>query len=231
MIKLKWPDQPGPLWFARSYLNGSKERIGQVMPDGTVLVAGDHLEVLMGELPQIGTELIIFLKPYEREVWAEPLEIYRRRIVEEKAELDAKRQRAQEEHRIKQAERLMQRESRALVENARLKIPVRWTSGMKSVLSGLSAKSSGNGMRFNSVFHILLLEPIKEPRMIRNAHTFLCTGPGGTDGDMWTGKLAKYPDGVNGPYVAEITCRTCLKIAKRWSNLECGIAPEIVKNA
>ena len=41
--------------------------------------------------------------------------------------------------------------------NARLYLPVRWTSGFKSVISGLTENSSGNGINRRTVIHVLYL--------------------------------------------------------------------------
>jgi hypothetical protein len=48
--------------------------------------------------------------------------------------------------------------------NARLYLPVRWTSGFKSVISGLTENSSGNGINRRTVIHVLLLEDIRDGR-------------------------------------------------------------------
>ncbi|MDB6373885.1 hypothetical protein [Photorhabdus bodei] len=56
MITLKYPRFPSPFWFL-----GEHEKLGTVLPEGTVLVdsAKEILQIQEGELPPPGTVLIL----------------------------------------------------------------------------------------------------------------------------------------------------------------------------
>lgn len=102
--------------------------------------------------------------------------------------------------------------------NAQIKPPVKWAVGIKDVLSGLSERSWGGGRNKATVNHVYLLEPLNSSRFKRNAGDFLCTATGDTNGKDWSGKkLETHSDGNGEPYQPKVTCKACLKLAKRWS--------------
>lgn len=58
VFKLKCPQHPSTLWFSRS---AYAEHIGRVLPNGKVDAVGSVLELLEGELPPAGTQVIVNL--------------------------------------------------------------------------------------------------------------------------------------------------------------------------
>lgn len=211
---LRFPDMPSPRWFAaRSpYLDAV------VNDDGEVVVHGDRLAVVDGALPTPGTAVkLLFEKSY---LFVEDKLAYDARISKEREE-------AEERRRAAYHQRLGDFQARAEAANAKLNVPVRWTSGEKPVLSGLSANSWGDGRNSRSVNHILLLEPVREGRFVREADTFLCTPASGTNGRGWTGDMAAHSTGNDGPFVSCINCMQCLKLAARWKDPSKRIEPEL----
>lgn len=103
--------------------------------------------------------------------------------------------------------------------NARIALPVRWDTGIKDVLSGLSESSWGDGRSKATVEHILLLEPLQAGRLNRHAGDFLCTSVSGTNGKRWSSKIVERGhDGRGQPFQPKITCKACLAQAARWMN-------------
>lgn len=125
---------------------------------------------------------------------------------------------------VNQAELHLRRKSlRAEAEafNAHIKPPVKWAVGIKDVLSGLSERSQGQGRNKATVHHVFLLEPLSAGRIARKAHDFLCTAAGDTNGKAWSGRtLETHCDGDGEPYQPKVTCKACLKLARRWSCAE-----------
>jgi hypothetical protein len=102
--------------------------------------------------------------------------------------------------------------------NSEINVPVEWTTGQKDVLSGLSENSWGDGRRSNTVNHIFLKEDLVDGRLKRSAGDFLCTSSGGSNGKNWAGDPEIYLiDGDGNQYLPKVTCKACLKIAKRWN--------------
>ena len=112
--------------------------------------------------------------------------------------------------------------------NAKLNIPVRWTSAQKSVLSGLSENSWGDGRNARSVNHVLLLEPLDEGKLKRKAHDFLCTSQAGSNGRRFTTPDTSSSGDAHGRYVSRITCKQCLATALRWTDASKRVEPELV---
>lgn len=152
-------------------------------------------------------------------VWIE-----RNFMMETKQEREARLQqrkelRAKQEQEEKERAGRERREAEAF--NATLHIPVRWVPGIKDVLSGLSDDSWGDGRNKATVNHIVLLEELNDGRIHRKQHDLLCTSPSGSNGKRWHGmdydRGCLAYDGNNDAYPAKITCKSCLKIAQRWS--------------
>lgn len=102
--------------------------------------------------------------------------------------------------------------------NAQIKPPVKWAVGIKDVLSGLSERSWGDGHNKATVNHVYLLEPLNSNRLVRKAGDFLCTAAGDSNGKDWSGKKREIRhDGNGDAYQPKVTCKACLKLAKRWS--------------
>lgn len=91
--------------------------------------------------------------------------------------------------------------------NRSLKIPFKWTTGIKAVTSGLTEGSWGDGRNKRSVTHVIVLEDAKEGRLTRSKGDCLCTAK--------RGKF-QYNDSLNGDVSTdEITCPKCLEIINR----------------
>jgi len=119
--------------------------------------------------PPAGTKLVLCAERWF--LSAETVEGQALREEAEKRRLCA----AREEQERATAERYARLRTQAEETNAKLNIPVRWTSAQKSVLSGSSENSWGDGRNARSVNHVLLLEPLDEGKLKRKAHDFLCT--------------------------------------------------------
>lgn len=79
------------------------------------------------------------------------------------------------------------------------KLPFKWESKIKEVLSGLGENSDGSGHRKNTVVHVRLLEDFKSGRFSRKKGDYLCSPK----------KVANWGDG--GTYGNNVTCKTCLQ--------------------
>lgn len=123
-------------------------------------------------------------------------------LEKKKAERIAKYQERLEAKTAKEIDRIKASKSF----NASLNIPVEWTPEYKHVLSGLLESSNGDGLRRNSQTHVYLREPLSG-RLAREANSFLCQSSRG----------AHFNDLIQGDNQSKVTCKACLKIAKRWS--------------
>lgn len=94
--------------------------------------------------------------------------------------------------------------------NKSLNIPVRWKPQHKPVLSGLSERSSGDGMNRRSVHHVYLEESLSYGRLTRSKGSFLCAPSTGRHfNDCISGE---------GDLDLKVSCAACIKIAKRFQN-------------
>jgi hypothetical protein len=204
------PSIPSPIWFSWSYDDSNMATV--VDENGQIVMYRDVLVLQVGEIPPSGTQLRltrvgIFVLAEKPETRAARLEAARRK---ELAKI--------EKDRESQRQRLRDRQVEAERENAKLRIPVRWTSGQKRVLSGLLRNSSGTGENAKTVNHVLLLEPLAHGKFQRSSGSFLCTSASGSNGQDWTGYRHSSDHGADGPYVSQITCKQCLKLAGRWDD-------------
>lgn len=208
MFLLKWPTFPSPFWFSSKAKGDVVE--GEVISENTVKTDIDILNLLEGELPAVGTKVIIMPGSYHLTGKTEE------EIEKEKAEQEA----AIKKSRLKEVDERKQREKavreKAKQTNEKLHIPVKWTSGFKSVISGLTESSNCNGTNRRSVIHVLLEEDIHEGSFKRKSGSFLCTTEKGTNGKEWV-DLKRTSGDDEGQYVSEVTCKACLKAAKRWN--------------
>ncbi len=102
--------------------------------------------------------------------------------------------------------------------NSRLRLPCQWDVGIKDVLSGLSAKSWGDGRGQATVQHILVLEDLFAGRLRRRAGDFLCTAASGSNGKRWSAQVGhRAVDGAGQLYRPKVTCKACLAAAARWT--------------
>jgi len=118
------------------------------------------------------------------------------------------RQRQREQREERERELWQQQREQNKQFNESLNIPVAWRPEYKPVLSGLTENSSGNGHKCNTVYHILLEEELHEGRLHRAIGQPLCSKDMGSFGELV---------GWHDPsFEVEVTCRTCLRLAKRW---------------
>lgn len=213
MILLKWPAFPNPFWFSR---RGDNTHEGIVISETTVKTEIQNLTLLEGVLPPVGTKIII--TPGKYNLSAQTAEDAREEKKRFEKEKDEKRRLKDEQE--KETEKKIRRKTE--IANSKLFIPVKWTSGFKSVLSGLTAHGWGNGVNRRSVVHVLLLNDIKEGSFKRSKGSFLCTAPNGTDGKGWVDLERKSSD-REGEYISEITCKACLKVAERWNQKKASV--------
>lgn len=96
--------------------------------------------------------------------------------------------------------------------NTSLNIPVKWSPEIKQNLSGLSADSSGDAFKKNTVFHIYLHENLDSGRLKRNSKDYLCTQVSAKWGGNWSGTVGAQTENY------KVTCKSCLKIANRFKN-------------
>lgn len=198
------PDMLEPGWF-------SKVRHGQhaasLAADGTLTLLGETLR-LRGEPPAAGTAVLVWLNSSGFFTCATPDELERVAQARREAEAaESERSRAKLNAARASAEQF----------NAKIALPVRWDTGIKDVLSGLSANSWGDGRSKATVEHIYLLEPLQEGRLLRHAGDFLCTSAGGTNGQRWSNKIVERSlDGDGTPFQPKVTCKSCLALAARW---------------
>lgn len=213
MILLKWPAFPNPFWFS-SRSDSTHE--GIVISETTVETNIENITLLEGVLPPVGTKIIITPGKYNLSAQTEE-DARKEKERLEKEKNEKRRLKYEQEKETEKSIRI-----KAEIANSKLFIPVKWTSGFKSVLSGLSEKGWGNGINRRSVVHILLLEDIKEGSFKRNTGSFLCTSTNGTDGKEWI-DLERTSSDSEGKYVSEITCKACLKTAQRWNQKKASI--------
>lgn len=91
--------------------------------------------------------------------------------------------------------------------NKSLNIPFKWITGIKPVLSGLSAKSWGDGANRRTVTHILVKEDIKFGRLVRSKNDFLCTKDAGKFSDL----REEGGENIDGEEcLPKVTCKQCL---------------------
>jgi len=218
MFKLNYPSFIDPRWF--NGLRSKPEHQGTVLADEMVDVNGERLRLKSGELPDVGT--VVMVSWGSHDMTGELVTEFQARKAADAAALEIKRK--AEEAADSARREAMQRQAEE--RNAKLRIPVRWTSGFKAVLSGLQEGSWGDGHNRRSVAHILLLEAIKDGRFSRPANGFLCTTESRDNGMKYT-SLDDHSVGVHGPYVSEINCRQCLKVAARWRGATTWQKPEL----
>jgi hypothetical protein len=136
---------------------------------------------------------------------------------EKQRQAEERRQREKEEDCIR---RNKQREE-AKAFNTQLHIPVKWASGFKDVLSGITDYGRQDGRNKTTVNHILLQEDLEDGRLQRKKGDFLCSSSSKQNGKRWLSSsdesaIAWFFDGDGNGCQGQITCKACLQIAKRW---------------
>ncbi|MDF2434896.1 MAG: hypothetical protein JWP44_4527 [Mucilaginibacter sp.] len=179
----------------------------EVSSDGTVQLCDETFRFDGDSLPA-GTAIRAWLA---RDFTCASLEDIRR-------DQEAVRQ-ADEQRRQARCAQLDRARAEAEAFNATLQLPVRWDTGIKHVLSGLSAHSWGDGHNAATVVHILLLEPLHDSRLHRAPNTFLCSAYAARDGKQWLDhKQERWQDGAGKDFAPRVTCKACLTIAARYKH-------------
>lgn len=190
-----------------NWLNKVKHGVhqGVVNEQGEVELDGETLTFCQSDHGlQPGVELRIWLAD---SFWCESLADYQYR------QIDVEKQKADDE--AVRRKMLDQYRDEANAFNEALNVPVEWRTGYKSVLSGLSVNSWGDGTNRATVGHIELLAPLTEGRLQRNSGDFLCTRD---TGKQWTGDSHfQTTDSKGQPFDLKVTCKQCIKMASRWA--------------
>lgn len=136
---------------------------------------------------------------------------------EKRRQVEERQQREKEETKVQ----LNKWREEAEAFNAQIHIPVKWVSGYKDVLSGLTENSWGNGRNKATVNHILLQEDLDDDRLHRKQGDFLCSSSEKQNGKRWhpwncEDPMALAYDGNGNEYQGKITCKSCLQVAQRW---------------
>lgn len=199
-----------PRWV-RQYGSGRHTVVVQGKPDGLLYVdlGGEKMAVDSKDscLVEIGDELVVSFDGY----WFRGAK--QSEIDNYNAELEARRIKAENQGRLSSIDR----RKKAQAFNAQFEIPVKWTVGMKDVLSGLSESSDGTGRNRRTVEHILLTEDLSDGRLKRSAGSFLCSSSPLQDGKKWSDQVEeKWYDDDGIEYQPQVNCKSCLKIAERW---------------
>lgn len=109
--------------------------------------------------------------------------------------------------------KLIDAEANARCVNGAIKLPVKWTVGIKDVLSGLSERSDGSGRNKATVNHIFLLEDLNEGRLRRKSEDLLCTSASGSNGKRWSKQSTEGYE-ADARSTLAVTCKQCLEIAQ-----------------
>lgn len=201
LFDLSGPDFLNPFWFNR-IRHGEHE--ATVNETGHVILQGETLCIKQGALPE-ETRVKVWLNHAGFFVCATIAELEQRAAAQREAETA----RAQAQRTRWEAQ---QREAQAF--NARIQLPVKWTGGIKDVLSGLSESSNGDGRRQNTVVHVYLLEPLQAGRLKRQAGDFLCSSSAAHNGKRWSGEV-EYSKEHH-----KVSCKACLALAARWMSAD-----------
>ncbi|WP_375312838.1 hypothetical protein WHZ77_06040 [Bradyrhizobium sp. A5] len=142
---------------------------------------------------------------------AVPLEDFEENERRERAAQEAARAAEREREVLKEAVRVQI----AKDFNAALEIPARWDPAFK-VSVNACGRGYGSGARSNAVDHVLLREDLSIGRVKRKAGDLLCEAS------------PEWVDDSDRKKVYPVTCKVCLRIAKRWkgaSSLSRSSAP------
>jgi len=203
--QLKSPRLLDPRWFNLIRYGAQ----GQALDEKSIVVEGetlrlenpDEIHLTPGEQVHVCLSLgyIGMETQAEREEYMQYLEAMRN----------------QREAEVRQQRNAFCKEAEAF--NATLHVPVKWLSGQKDVLSGLTEHSDGTGMNAATVTHIWLQEDLQDGRLHRKRYDFLCTSTSGNNGKQWAGQTEDWcMDADHNRYQAKVTCKACLKIAEKW---------------
>ena len=126
----------------------------------------------------------------------------------------AARQQTQREQHHKQLQDSQQQESADFYRQ--YSIPFGFSIETKEVLSGLSARSNGDGRKKNTVYHLHTRQPVQVGNLRRDAYTFLCGESRSKRRGNWSDTLGsdthRLADGAH----RVPTCQACLRLLERF---------------
>jgi hypothetical protein len=200
-----------PDWF-NTYRTG--RHAATVGEDGYVAVGNQTLRLWQINALPPGTPIMVWLTSSGHFGCATQEDIAQEEEKQRAAEAEREARYAAAEQRDRERRNAMRAEAEAF--NSRIKLPVQWDVGIKSVLSGLSANSWGDGRSRSTVEHIYLLEDLNVGRIQRKKDDFLCTSAGGSNGKRYSTTIERFHDGDGNKYQPKVTCKSCLALAQRW---------------
>jgi hypothetical protein len=212
--KISSPAFLRPAWF-------NKVRHGRhravVADNNTITLEGEVLSLLDNVLLKGEVEVWNVLLKGEVEVWLNTAGHFVCATVADIEQAATEYRAKQEGEAAVERMRLNAVRDEAQAFNSKIALPVRWDTGIKDVLSGLSPDSWGDGRNKSTVQHILLMEDLESGRIKRGAGDFLCSINSIDNGKQWSGqKIERFHDGDGIAYQPKVTCKSCLKLADRW---------------
>jgi hypothetical protein len=184
----------------------------QVEQNGTVALNGKTLVLNQPSITP-GTQLTVWLG-FDGFFYASLAAEYEADQVARKAQAQAEQDRREADRDRRAAD--------AKAFNASLAVPAKWATANKDVLSGLSAGSNGDGLKRNSVAHVLLKEDLKRSRrsrrsrLIRRSGDLLCSSESSQNGRQWSDNpQMDHLPGEDSSF--KVTCKACLKLCAQWA--------------
>lgn len=191
-----------PFWLSAL----PREEASAVGDDGSILLAGEPM-IARGPSPFAPGEAVTI------RILGRTITAYETKAL---ADYDAAQDAARKAEDEERAARRAAAEAEALRVNAALNIPVTWRPEIKVVLSGLSENSRMDGANRRTVMHVRLLEPLDSGPLHRAKGDYLCTAAAGSNGS-WA-ELAEAWDDQPLHHTAPVSCKACLKLARRWAS-------------
>lgn len=185
---------------ARQIMGGIE---GKILQNGVLDIANQSLRLKDRDAIEPGTE--VYVKRFKGMEWCIPLEEYKQKQYEKKAEqhLEHRKHQRKQNQKRRDAERFWKRYD----------IPFDHDVAIKGRLSGLTRGSNGNGRDKRTVNHLYVLEPFEEGRLSRPNGTYLCKA-----GASFEFKEERALDGGGNEYVPEVTCKACQELMQRWKS-------------
>lgn len=205
------PDLPTPLdikaktSFISPYLMNNSPLTCSLSDDGVTLLYPDGRDAgFKVSTPNLNPGTLLVLKVTRGGViatLADDEQAYKEAVEKER------KARVEKQEAQRKAELQLYHE-KTLAANLALNIPAQWALDIKVVLSGLTEKSHGTGTNRRSVWHARILEDFTHGRLTRKKGDFLC----GRDDS----KLQDFSTAEHNLECYEVSCKQCLKIAKRF---------------
>lgn len=197
-----------PLHFNSLRYGGTIE--GVFIENGIIEAKGEHYRVIHQPDFRIDEPVVIFLA----NAYDLAFETAREREDRERIKLAEQVRKRVVEKVVSEAKEKARKERIASF-YAAYSIPFLFSPQIKIVLSGLTENSMGNGTKKNTVHHLYVLESFKDGRLIREAHSYLCSpkNAGNFHSFILDDKEEDMKKNIEN---AEIDCHSCLKLMERW---------------